>query len=105
MHSKFVFECFNKGMNYRQIQKEEIRYLHFPFREILDDEVEKNKRKSDLYRAMILGNGSRCKVKIVFEADLSLNYVETTVWCATEKDVNLKSGINLPVHCIKEVIF
>ena len=93
------------GTDYRRVQKEEIRYLHFPLKETLDDEMAMKKRFNDLYTAMILGNGSHSKVQIVFEADMTLNCVETTVWCATDTDVNLKSGINLPVHCIKEVIF
>ena len=86
------------------IMKEDINSFHFSKNDVLNSELAISKRKSDLYKAMILGNSAHGKVKIVFETESGTTIVETTVWCATETDVNLKGGINIPVRSIREVI-
>lgn len=61
--------------------------------------------KTELERAMVLGNAFRNKVKIIFETDRGPLAVETTVWATTDKSVALKGGVNIPMDCIHEIVF
>ncbi len=56
-----------------------------------------------LYRAMLLGNGFRNKVKIYFTTTEGLRMVETTVWAYTERFVMLKGGVFIPVDAVVNV--
>jgi len=62
-------------------------------------------RKSDLERAMKLGNNEHQKVKIIFESTEGTMAVETTVWEVTQNYVILKSNMALPIRCIHRVDF
>ena len=86
------------------IEKESITNLQFKGAEVLQNETAIRKRKSDLYRAMILGNVYHVKCKIVFASNEETYKVETTVWAATENYVTLKGGAIIPVTSIVEVI-
>ncbi len=85
------------------VQKEDIPGLKFVKHEVLATKEEVHKRKMDLERAMVLGNAEHGKIRIVFETDEGLKAVETTVWAATETDVSLKGGINIPLRVIHRV--
>ncbi len=85
------------------IEKEKIPELHFPKTEVLEDNQKKLQRKLDLERALILGNGSKSKVKIIFIYDQSTKQVETTIWGLTEDRVILKKGVMIPICRIIEV--
>lgn len=87
------------------IAKEDISSLHFVSYEVLDDEAHKHTRRSDLERAMILGNGDHGKVKIVFISQAGPHEVETTVWATTDENITLKGGVTIPIHCIRQVSF
>lgn len=86
------------------IKKENISTLSFPFSDVLSSIDEKHLRLEKLKTAMILGNGFKHKVKIVFR-DINLKQVvETTLWFVSEKHITLKSGVIMPVGCIEDVI-
>ncbi len=80
------------------IEKEEIKYLHFPKQEVLGNKRDKHDRYLNLRRAMILGNLEHEKVKIVFADDQGSKKVETTVWGITEKSVILKQSMVIPLE-------
>lgn len=59
--------------------------------------------KDELYRAMLMGNTTRSKVRIELNTINGPVAVETTVWASTDKHVTLKGGINIPFRYINEV--
>lgn len=89
---------------FEAIEKEKIENLKFPSLEVLTDAEKIKERKTDLERALALGNLEHTKIKIFFEDDQSRKVVETTVWGVTDKRVILKQGVVIPiqrVHSIK----
>ncbi len=56
-----------------------------------------------LFRAMLLGNGFRNKVKIYFTTTEGERMVETTVWAFTERFVMLKGNVFIPVESVTNV--
>jgi hypothetical protein len=66
--------------NFHSIEKEQIENLKFPATEVLNDKDKINERKSELDRALTLGNREHSKIRIYFEDDTSCKLVETTVW-------------------------
>jgi len=88
------------------IEKEELPGLVFQKKEVLDSRQQQQKRKNDLYKAMVLGNNNKTKVKIIFETyNGHLMQVETTIWMASDTNVILKGGVTIPVNAIREVRF
>jgi hypothetical protein len=85
---------------FEKIEKENIEGLKFPNQEVLNSDVEIQKRQSDLERALSLGNMEQIKIKIFFEDTQSQKYVETTVWGVTDKRVILKQGVVIPINRI-----
>ena len=85
------------------IEKEVITELSFKDEEILTCNTKIKSRTDNLYNAMILGNGQRNKVKIVFDSHEGLKQVETTIWATTEKNIILKGGVVIPVNSIRDV--
>ncbi len=85
------------------ISKEEVSGLSFATSDVLQDVASKKARENALSQAMVLGNGYKGKVRIVFETTQGTKAVETTVWHATEKNIALKGGTVIPVHAIWEV--
>lgn len=55
-------------------------------------------------RAVVLGNGSKSKVKILFQTKEGLRMVHTTVWAATEEYIILKGGRSIPMDAILDII-
>jgi uncharacterized protein (UPF0248 family) len=85
------------------ISKEIIPSLIFPETEVLDTSEKIIQRKTDLERALALGNLEHSKIIIVFEDNESVKQVETTVWGLTDKRVILKQNAFIPIHRVHMV--
>jgi uncharacterized protein (UPF0248 family) len=85
------------------ISKEMISNLRFPESEVLLAADSVLQRRSDLERALALGNLEHSKIRILFEDDENVKQVETTVWGLTDKRVILKQGVVIPIHRIHMV--
>jgi len=85
------------------IEKENIRGLKFPEKDVLASKDEIKIRYSNLERALKLGNLEHNKIKIVFEDADGLKQVETTVWGVTDNRIILKQGVLIPIHRIHEI--
>lgn len=94
---------YTKPLVSSAIAKEEVKHLHFVKYEVLKDEFRKKERMNGLLKAMILGNAYHGKIKLTFETAEGIKHVETTVWATTDKEVTLKSGTVIPIHCIHDV--
>lgn len=91
-------------MNIPLVEKEELTHFHFVQHEVLNSQYEIELRKILLEEAMLLGNGEKHKVKIIFESTDGLKMVDTTVWDTTDSHIELKGGIDIPICCIREVL-
>lgn len=91
-------------MNIPVVEKEELMNYHFVQHEVLSSQYEIELRQILLEEAMLLGNGEKHKVKIIFESTDGLGMVETTVWDTTDSHIELKGGIDIPICCIREVL-
>ena len=58
-----------------------------------------------LFAAQRLGNEFKSKTSIVFQTEDGPKRVETTVWSLTEKYIQIKSGVLIPLKSIIEVEF
>lgn len=87
------------------ITKEEITHYEFITEDILKSHGAQRLRSLCVQRAVQLGNGSKQKVKIVFETTAGTRMVETTVWGAAEDTIVIKNGISIPIHAIREIGF
>ncbi len=90
-------------MNALQIEKETVAQLHFPADEVLAKKEDQVNRNILLKRAQVLGNIDHTKMKIIFQDDMGLKKIHTTIWGVTEKYVILKSANVLPLNRILEV--
>jgi uncharacterized protein (UPF0248 family) len=86
------------------IEKESISALKFPKEDVLKSKQEIEDRNMKLKSATSLGNLEKHKVKIVFRDVEGLKMVHTTIWGTTENNIILKSNINIPLHCIVDII-
>jgi hypothetical protein len=91
-------------LEYQTIDKESIASLHFPSSEVLTEKEAVSQRRTDLDRALSLGNLEHLKIKIYFEDDASMKMTETTVWGVTDNRVILKQGVVIPLNRIHKVI-
>jgi hypothetical protein len=89
--------------DFEKIEKEMIANLRFPSTEVLTDVQKINERRTDLERALSLGNLEHSKIKIYFEDESSRKVVETTVWAVTDKRVILKQSVVIPISRIHSV--
>lgn len=79
------------------IEKEAITEIQFSKEEVLSDKQQKQSRKTDLNRALQLGNLLKNKVNIYFkDIEENLMRVNTTIWGVTTDAVILKQGILIP---------
>ncbi len=85
---------------FQTIEKEDIRQLHFPATDVLDERADMIQRQVELSRALSLGNLEHGKIRIYFEDATSKKMVETTVWALTDNSVVLKQGIGIPINRI-----
>ncbi|MCG9910633.1 MAG: hypothetical protein MH137_04960 [Flavobacteriales bacterium] len=90
-------------MEAKWIEKEEVHQVKFPTEDVLLTSGEKEIRFAKLEKAMLLGNGYKAKVKIVFQTTEGLRKVETTVWEASENQLMLKGDVLIPIHAIVDV--
>lgn len=86
-----------------KIEKEQIKELEFNNESRSTDMLELKKIKNLLYLGMVLGNGYRHKVKIIFDSLDGRKMVETTIWATTNNNVVLKGGTVIPVSVIVDV--
>lgn len=87
------------------INKEEIKgNVRFPGSDVLSSREEREERKKKLDKAMLLGNGYKGKIKIIFETEDGQRAVETTVWATTDTTIQLKGDVSIPIHAIRDVI-
>ena len=86
-----------------KINKEKIKSLKFPKKEVLTIKEKKARRQIKLENAMRLGNIEHYKVKIVFEDSEGLKLTNTTIWAVGEKNISLKAGITIPINRIHEI--
>ncbi len=86
------------------IQKEEIDVLKFPTEDVLMHAAAIKQRKEKLHRATALGNIEHNKCQIIFEDLEGLKMVETTIWATGERNIVLKKGVIIPIHCIHQII-
>lgn len=85
------------------VEKEDIKFLRFPDKEVLRNKKDKYCRSINVERAMRLGNLEHEKVKIIFADDQGAKKVETTIWGVTEKAVILKQSTIIPLRRIISV--
>jgi hypothetical protein len=92
----------NQPMNseYVLVEKEEVAQLKFPKADVLMEEQERKRLRSELDRAIALGNLEHQKVKIYFEDDKKKRVVHTTIWALTDNAIVLKKNIILPLNRI-----
>ena len=87
------------------INKEEIKgKVRFPTADVLATKEAREERKKKLDNAMLLGNGYKGKIKIIFHTDEGERMVETTVWATTDSTIQLKGDVSIPIHAIRDVI-
>ena len=86
------------------VVKEDLQSYHFVNYEVLDSFTEIEQRKYLLDEAMLLGNGEKQKVKMIFETTTGPIMVETTIWDTTDSHIELKGGRDVPICCIREII-
>lgn len=88
------------NMNVQTIQKEQIEFLKFPKKDVLEKKKDQINRFLNLQRALSLGNLEHHKVRIVFVDDNGFKKVETTIWGITDKEVILKRSMIIPLKRI-----
>ncbi len=54
--------------------------------------------------ATILGNSHRTKVTIIFQDDVGIKRVDTTIWASGAKFICLKGGLWIPINRIIEIL-
>ena len=87
------------------IPKEALHLYIFPKEDVLPNRSAQVYRYRCLEKAVILGNGSKGKVRIVFQTTAGPKMVETTVWGVAEDTIVIKNGDSIPVHAIRDVGF
>ncbi len=88
------------SMDVQTVQKEQIKLLKFPKKDVLNKRKDQIDRFLELQRALSLGNLEHQKVRIVFVDDTGLKKVETTIWGITDKEVILKQCTIIPLERI-----
>lgn len=61
--------------------------------------------RTELQYAARLGNEFKGKTRITFETTEGPRTVNTTVWSVTDNFMQLKGGMNIPLHSIIDVQF
>jgi len=85
------------------INKEDIKFLKFPKKEVLGSKEQQKMRRFRLRRALSLGNLEHEKVGILFQDNKGIKKVETTVWGITDKSVILKQSTIIPLERILKI--
>ncbi|GAA4497793.1 hypothetical protein GCM10023172_13300 [Hymenobacter ginsengisoli] len=83
------------------IEKEVIPNLRFAPTDVLADQAQLDRRRTDAERAARLGNAYHGKLDIFFQtADGQTKRVQTAVWAAHPGYLTLKAGIMLPLRAV-----
>ncbi|RNL55684.1 hypothetical protein [Pedobacter jejuensis] len=83
------------------VEKEHISYLNIINSK--DDLTEELKIKLD--EAQRLGNEFKSKAVITFNTTIGPKRVDTTVWSVTEKYIQLKNNIHIPIKSLIDIDF
>ena len=86
-------------MNVELIEKEEV--VNFKFLEAPKEDVHVQKDK--LLNAVRLGNEFKSKAYITFQTDQGPKKIETTVWSVTEKYLQIKNGVSIPLKSLIDI--
>ncbi len=86
--------------NFELVEKELVTSFHFPEGEVLSSENDRKFLKSELDRAISLGNIEHLKVKIYFADDAGDKVVDTTIWAITDHAILLKKNVVIPIRRI-----
>ena len=90
---------------YELIDKEWIKDISFPIKNVITSETERKKLSSKIYRATSLGNIENHKVVILFEDNSGPKKVFTTIWAQTREKIILKKGVAIPINRIYDIRF
>jgi len=83
------------------IEKEQIDYLNI----ISAKEDHTAELQSKLAEAQRLGNEFKAKAIITFNTTIGPKRVDTTVWSVTEKYIQLKNNIHIPIKSLIDIDF
>lgn len=85
---------------FKLVEKELVASFQFPEGEVLKNETERKFLKSELDRAISLGNIEHSKVKIFFADTNGEKVVDTTIWAITDHAILLKKNVVIPIRRI-----
>ena len=84
------------------LEKEDITNIEFsPYKK---SNQEKNILKKKLESALVNGNMSKIKYKIIFNTTEGIRLTRTTLWFVGSQYVLLKSNTFIPIESIKDII-
>lgn len=83
------------------VEKEHISYLNI----INANEDHSQILKTKLDEAQRLGNEFKSKAVITFNTTIGPKRVDTTVWSVTEKYIQLKNNIHIPLKSLIDIDF
>ncbi|WP_053058371.1 MULTISPECIES: hypothetical protein [Pedobacter] len=83
------------------VEKEHIGYLNI----VNATEDHGTELKSKLEEAQRLGNEFKSKAIITFNTTIGPKKVDTTVWSVTEKFIQLKNNIHIPIKSLIDIDF
>lgn len=83
------------------IEKEHLSYLNI----INANEDHSAELKTKLDEAQRLGNEFKSKAVITFNTTIGPKRVDTTVWAVTEKYIQLKNNIHIPLKSLIDIDF
>lgn len=83
------------------VEKEHISYLNI----ISASEDHSQALKTKLDEAQRLGNEFKSKAVITFNTTIGPKRVDTTVWSVTEKYIQLKNNIHIPLKSLIDIDF
>ncbi|HKR05634.1 MAG TPA: hypothetical protein VJY62_13450 [Bacteroidia bacterium] len=91
-------------MNSTIVKKEDLANYHFVITEVLTDPGQIKERTYLLEESLMLGNDFKHKVRLICQTTDGIIEVNATIWAVTDTHVELKSGKDIPIHSILEVI-
>lgn len=91
-------------MNINEVKKENLHQLAFPTKDVLINHKEREQRSYLLTQALKLSNMNKHKSKIIFRDYFGVSFVYTTIWFVSDKHIELKAGISLPIQAILDII-
>lgn len=84
------------------IEKELVKDLSFTKAATINQDPELRRKLDEATR---LGNGYHTKVGIIFQDDIGLKRINTTIWATGSRFICLKGGMWLPIDHIVELRF